>query len=138
VLRSLGSGQERTFEQDPAFAFRILADIGLRALSPAINDPTTAVQVIDAIDGLLREIALRDLAIGEVSVGGTFRVAFMVPTWEEYVALALDELLETATSSAVRRRLETLLRDLLEVVPDHRRPPLTARSSMEDAAATSP
>ena len=43
-------GQERTIEQDPAFALRILVDIAIKALSPAINDPTTAVQVLDHIE----------------------------------------------------------------------------------------
>jgi uncharacterized membrane protein len=47
VLGGLVTGQERTFGQDPMFAFRLLADIALRALSPAVNDPATAVQVLD-------------------------------------------------------------------------------------------
>jgi uncharacterized membrane protein len=54
VLKALAVGEERTFEQDPAFAFRLLADIALRALSPAVNDPATAVQALDTMDGLLR------------------------------------------------------------------------------------
>ena len=53
VLGALVTGQERTFHQDPLFAFRLLADIGLRALSPAVNDPATAVQVLDTIQSLL-------------------------------------------------------------------------------------
>ena len=40
-------GGERTFEQDPKYAIRLLVDIAIRALSPAINDPTTAVQALD-------------------------------------------------------------------------------------------
>jgi uncharacterized membrane protein len=51
--------RERTLEQDPAFAMRILVDIAIRALSPGVNDPTTAVQLIDYVEDLLR-------AIGEV------------------------------------------------------------------------
>ena len=47
-------GPERTLEQDPLFAFRIIADIGLKALSPAINDPTTGVLAIDQLHRLLR------------------------------------------------------------------------------------
>ena len=46
-------GRERTIEQDPAFALRILVDIAIRALSPAVNDPTTAVQVLNYIEDLL-------------------------------------------------------------------------------------
>jgi uncharacterized membrane protein len=42
-------GAERTFEQDPKYALRLLVDIAIRALSPAINDPTTAVQSLDQI-----------------------------------------------------------------------------------------
>ena len=53
VLNGLVTGQERTFRQDPLFAFRLLADIGLRALSPAVNDPATAVQVLDTIQSIL-------------------------------------------------------------------------------------
>ncbi len=47
-------GVERTIEQDPAFAVRIMVDIAIRALSPAVNDPTTAVQVLDHLEDLLR------------------------------------------------------------------------------------
>ena len=54
-------GEERTIEQDPAFALRILVDIAIRALSPAVNDPTTAVQVLGAIEDLLILIGESDL-----------------------------------------------------------------------------
>ena len=40
-------GAERTFEQDPKYALRLLVDIAIRALSPAVNDPITAVQALD-------------------------------------------------------------------------------------------
>src|SRR4029077_4414481 len=50
VIRSaVAFGPERTMEQDPTFAFRIVVDIALKALSPAINDPTTAVIAIDQL-----------------------------------------------------------------------------------------
>jgi uncharacterized membrane protein len=63
VIGALAVGTERTFEQDPALALRVFADIALRALSPAINDPTTAVQVLDGIDSLLRVLATRELDV---------------------------------------------------------------------------
>ena len=127
VLKSLQTGQERTFDQDPSFGFRVLCDIGLRALSPAINDPFTAVQSIDAIEGLLRTLAFRDLDVGDVGGGGHLRVAFVLPTWEDYIGLAMDELIEAANAATVHRRLEKLLRDLIDLVPEERRPPLVAR-----------
>ena len=43
VLGGLVTGPERTFDQDPLFAFRLLADIAMRALSPAVNDPATTI-----------------------------------------------------------------------------------------------
>ena len=54
-------GDERTFDQDPAFAIRILVDIASRALSPAVNDPTTAVQVLDYVGEVLGLIGRTDL-----------------------------------------------------------------------------
>jgi len=54
-------GSERTMDQDPLFAFRILADIAIKALSKAINDPTTAVLAIDQLHRLLRSAGTRQL-----------------------------------------------------------------------------
>jgi uncharacterized membrane protein len=42
-------GREHTIEQDSTFAFRVIVDIAIKALSPAINDPTTAVIAIDQL-----------------------------------------------------------------------------------------
>ena len=55
-------GVERTIEQDPAFAVRIMVDVAIRALSPAVNDPTTAVQVLDHLEDLLRLVGQTDLS----------------------------------------------------------------------------
>jgi uncharacterized membrane protein len=55
-------GTERTMEQDPTFSFRIVIDIALKALSPAINDPTTAVLAIDQLHRLLRQVGKRQLS----------------------------------------------------------------------------
>ena len=53
LRENVAVGPERTLEQDPRFAFRIIVDIANKALSPAINDPTTAVLAIDQIHRLL-------------------------------------------------------------------------------------
>ena len=65
VLSGLVTGPERTFDQDPLFAFRLLADIAMRALSSAVNDPATAVQVLDTIESLLQPLASHDLDMAE-------------------------------------------------------------------------
>jgi uncharacterized membrane protein len=57
LLGCMAFGVERTIDQDPGFAMRILVDIAIRALSPAVNDPTTAVQVLNHIETLLHALA---------------------------------------------------------------------------------
>jgi hypothetical protein len=66
MREAIASGAERTMEQDPAFAFRIIVDIAENALSPAINDPTTGVLSIDQIQFLLQEVGKRDLNTGNI------------------------------------------------------------------------
>ena len=129
VLKAIRTGTDRTFEQDPSLVFRVLVDIALRAVSPTINDPTTAVQVLDREEGLLRSLVGRDLDVGEVrGAGGTARVLLSLPAWDDYVGLAVDQLIDMGVHYAsVRRRLERLLRDLLAVAPASRRMPLQRR-----------
>ena len=64
LVRAIHFGFERTSEQDPKYPIRLLVDIAIKALSPAINDPTTAVQAIDQIEDLLRRLGGRDLDAG--------------------------------------------------------------------------
>ena len=87
-------GEERTIEQDTAFALRILVDIAIRALSPAVNDPTTAVQVLGALEDLLLRIGESDLT-GRGTLrdaGGDVRVLVATRRWEDLLALALTEI----------------------------------------------
>ena len=56
-------------EQDPTFAFRIVVDMALKALSPAINDPTTAVLAIDQLQGMLRQTGKRHLRTDACLIG---------------------------------------------------------------------
>ena len=137
ILRALAMGAERTFEQDPAFALRVLADIALRALSPAVNDPTTAAQALDGLDSLLRRLAGRELAVGPVTdANGNLRVVVNLPTWEEYVGLALDEIISIGLASLqVRRRLERLLEDVAALSPLQRRPAVERRLTQVTASA---
>ena len=129
VLRTLVSGPERTFDQDPMLAFRLLVDIALRALSPAINDPTTAVQALDTIDGLIRPLCRRDLDVGRVAgPHGDLRVVVPLPRWEDLVALIGDEItLAARDSPAVLGRLDRLLTGVLELAPPARHPAVRDR-----------
>ena len=111
LRRAIHLGTSRSFEQDPKYAIRLLVDIAIRALSPAVNDPTTAVQALDQIEDLLRRLARRKFDIGQArDSGGTIRVTFPVPTWEDYLALAFDEIRQFGASSIqVNRRLRAAL-----------------------------
>lgn len=123
---SVAVGAERTLDQDPRFVFRILVDIASRALSPAINDPTTAVQAIDQIHHLLLSVGRRNLGDGQVrDRAGTVRLLFGTPDWADYVMLAVSEIRQYGQASLqVNRRLRAMLEHLIEVLPQARRPPL--------------
>jgi uncharacterized membrane protein len=129
VLRGLVTGPERTFHQDPLFAFRLLADIGLRALSPAVNDPATAVQVLDTMQSLLSPLVTRDLDVTEMADGsGAVRVVLALPSWDDYLRTSLDDLIESAARSPmVLLRARALLASLLNAAPQQRRPSIAWR-----------
>jgi len=119
-------GDERTFEQDPRYAMRLLVDVAIKALSPAINDPTTAVQALDEIEDLLIRLGRRRLEIGDFrDVHSKLRLSVIFPTWEDILVLAFDEIrLYGATSIQVMRRMNALLSELLSILPEERRPAL--------------
>lgn len=124
LRNSVAVGAERTPEQDPLFAFRILVDIASKALSPAINDPTTAVLAIDQIHHLLRDIGKRYLAEGsEVDRNGQICFVYRTPNWEDFVLLGTTEIRQYGRDSIqVQRRLRAMLKDLVETLPARRAP----------------
>ncbi len=136
LRRSFAFGPERTVEQDPQFAFRILVDIAAKALSQAINDPTTAVLAIDQIHRLLRMVGAREL--GSSTSGGSsgdVGVLYHTPDWDDYVNLAVSEIRLYGTGSMqVARRLRAMLDNLMVVVPPYRRAPLELQLSLLDRA----
>ena len=127
VLRTtVAFGPERTLEQDPMFAFRILVDIALKALSPAINDPTTGVLAIDQVHRLLRVLGGRKLR-GEVipDAIGRPRVIFRTPNWEDFVHIACSEIRACGANNVqIARRLRAMLENLVRTLPEHRHPAL--------------
>ena len=123
LVRAIHFGFERTSEQDPKYPIRLLVDIAIKALSPAINDPTTAVQAIDQIEDLLRRLGGRDLDAGYASdADGALRLIFPMPLWEDYLALAFDEIRHYGAGSVqVARRLRAALVGLADSVTDDTR-----------------
>ena len=119
---SVAFGSERTIEQDPTFAFRILVDIAIKALSAAINDPSTAVTAIDQLHRMLRRLGLRELSGDEIrDASGVVRLIFRTPNWEDYVHLSCVEIrLCGAGSVQIARRLRSMLESLIQTLPPHR------------------
>lgn len=129
-------GVERTMEQDPSFAFRILVDIAIKALSAAINDPTTAVLAIDQLHRLLRRVGMQDLRSERfVDTQGSARVVFHTPNWEDYVHLACTEIRHCGVGSIqIPRRMRAMLENLMQTLPPHRHAELIQQLELLDRA----
>ena len=127
-------GTERTMEQDPTFAFRILVDIAIKALSAAINDPTTAVLAIDQLHRLLRLAGLRDLRDDEHRDDASqLRLVFRTPNWEDFVHLSCTEIRHCGAGSIqVMRRLRSMLENLMQTLPPHRHAELRLQLDLLD------
>jgi uncharacterized membrane protein len=134
---SVALGQERTLDQDPMFAFRIMVDVASKALSPAINDPTTAVLAIDQIHHLLRDVGGRHLADGKERDGaGRIRMVYRTPNWEDFVHLAVTEIRQYGRDSIqVMRRLRAMLENLIETLPEARAPLLRKELALLENSA---
>jgi uncharacterized membrane protein len=122
LLNSIAFGAERTMEQDPAFALRVIVDIANKGLSAAINDPTTAVLAIDRIQHLLRHLGRRQLDDEKVrDQAGRVRLLYRTPNWGDFVALAVTEIRQFGASSIqITRRLRGMLENLIKTLPDER------------------
>ena len=112
-------GSERTMEQDPLFAIRILVDIAIKALSAAINDPTTAVLAIDQLHRLLRSAGRRNLRTDYIlDQSATLRVIFRTPDWADFVHLAFVEIrFYGASNIQIARRLRAMIVNLANTLP---------------------
>jgi uncharacterized membrane protein len=136
LVRAVEIADERTIRQDPAFALRIIVDTAIRALSPAVNDPTTATNALDVLELVMQELAGRDL---EASVArgpdGTVRVAWRSPSWPDLLDLAFDEIRYYGASSLqIARRLRAVLEDLRAATPPLRHAALDAQLGLLDVA----
>ena len=122
-LRSqVAFGRERTIEQDSTFAFRVIVDIAIKALSPAINDPTTAVIALDQLQRLLRAVGDRELHNERIlDRDGQLRVLFRTPNWTDFVQLTFSEIRHYgATNLQVARRMRAMIENVLQSLPEQR------------------
>ena len=138
VLRLIAVGIERTMSQDAMFGFRQLVDIAEKALSPAVNDPTTAVQSLQRLHDLLRRIAVRPQPTGvSTDADGTPRLIVPVPRWESFVRLACTEIRQYGAASVpVARRMRSMLEDLATIAPPERQAVVLDELARLDRAVT--
>jgi uncharacterized membrane protein len=121
-LESLVAEAEKAKAQDPLFGLRILVDIAIKALSKAINDPTTAVLAIDQLHRLLRSAGRRNLRTDQIlDRAGKLRVIFRTPKWEDFVHLAFSEIrFYGAENIQIARRLRAMIVNLTDTLPAQR------------------
>ena len=131
---SVAFGSERDMDQDPTFAFRIVVDVALKALSPAINDPTTAVLAMDQLHRMLRTVGKRDLRTDEVrDRSGQLRVIFRTPNWDDFVYLAFSEIRNCGSNNLqVVRRMRAMIENLVQTLPPNRCEALLRQLSLLD------
>jgi len=123
LLHAIHLADERTFAQDAKYPIRLLVDIAIKALSPSINDPTTAVQAIDQIEDLLRRLGRRNLDDVYARDGnGVVRLIYPTPNWEDFLRLSFDEIRHYGAGSVqVMRRLRSALAGVAESITDQPR-----------------
>lgn len=116
-------GPQRTLEQDIGFGIRQLVDVALKALSPGVNDTTTAIMCIDALTDVLHHLAKRELRFEGCEREGVAWVEAPHPRFEDLLAHALDQIRHAAGDNmAVLGRLRWALGTLqpLDLLPDRR------------------
>ena len=103
-------GSQRTIEQDAGFGLRQLVDIALKALSPGLNDTTTAIIGIDHLGALLAQLADRRFEAPLRADRDRVRIIAVRSTFEKYVGTAFDQIrLSADGNAAVYLRLLTAL-----------------------------
>jgi len=135
VLAAYSISRHRTLLQDCAFGIRQLVDIALRALSPSMNDTTTAVMCVDYLTAILARLACRDIPSSHRYEDGQLRIIAIGQTFAGLVAQAFDQIrgsaagnvalmlrmvdalhtLASLTSSSIRRQA---LRDQVQWIAD--------------------
>jgi len=123
LLAAVEIRDERTLDQDVAFGFRQLVDIADRALSPGINDPTTALQVIDQLRDLLVRLVTRPTPTGRhIDDDGRCRLVVPMRAWDDYLDQAVDEIVHYgADTPRVLGAVGRMLDDLADAAPEERR-----------------
>jgi uncharacterized membrane protein len=123
LRRALIMKLEPTLDEDVSYGIRLLVDIAERSLADSpFQDPTTAVQAIDRLHDILRQLVRRPFPDGRHrDDAGHVRLSVRSLNWEAYVMLATEEIrLAGAGSPQITRRLKSALTDLRSIAPPER------------------
>ncbi len=103
-------GRYRTMEQDAAFGIRQIVDVALKALSPGINDTTTAVMCVDYLSAILARLAPRQVPSSRRYEEGELRVMAIGPTFASLLDEAFDQIRGSAKGNlaVISRMLDAL------------------------------
>ncbi len=115
ILKAFIIGEERTPAHDPEFAFDQLSEIAVRALSPGINDPYTAVECIDRLGSALCYLTDRKFpSVSRFDSDGNLRVKIKSVTFEGFVNTSFNQIRQYgSTSASVTIRLLEVLKTIL-------------------------
>ena len=116
--------RHRTVQQDCAFGIRQIVDMALRALSPGINDTTTAVMCVDYLTAILARLASREIPSSHRYEDGELRVIAIGPTFASLVAESFDQIRGSAKGNvAIMLRMLGALQTIasLTASPSRRR-----------------
>jgi uncharacterized membrane protein len=114
--------RHRTIEQDVGFGIRQIVDIALKALSPGINDTTTAISCLDSLGEILSEIARRKIPARVRAKDGIARAIVVAPSFADYVETAFDQIrISGEGNQAVFERLLETIQFVAECTTDKNR-----------------
>ena len=96
LFATISVGRNRTVEQDPGFGIRQLVDVALKALSPGVNDTTTAVMCLDYLDAVMGTMARRAIPSPYRHAEGQLRIVCRAPDFAGLLAEAFDQIRRSA------------------------------------------
>ena len=109
----------RTIEQDPGFGIQQLVDIAVKALSPGVNDTTTAATAVDYLSEVLCELATRRLESAHFFSGSELKIIVRGFTFQKLLHDAFEQIVENAHGNqAVMTHLLKSLKEIGPVVPN--------------------
>lgn len=112
-------GKFRSLDQDIEYGIRQLVDIGVKAISPAVNDPTTCVNCIHYLGVILKELAIRDDRSNVSKRLESEGIYLKEPSFEQYTDDALDQIYKFGRRDhVIVRTIVGVLTEIVSIVPD--------------------